>query len=206
MELFPSSSPDRPRDSAASQPAGPPATPPEPPGAPPAFGVATATLTLPPADPDDLPLPQGRMSTATRVLTVSVLLAVAFGGGVLAQKQNDKGMIRPPTGPLAALAAATGQGGAAAAAAGGAPGASPGEPGDHPALAAANVRGELVSATATEVVIRGKDGTELTVAIGPGTLVTRGAKAEELTPGKKVYIAAAAGPDGKPNAIALVQP
>lgn len=184
---------------------------PQPLGGPSAAPTHPSAATIaPPAaerysdgDGEDMPLPKGRGSTSTKVLAVGVLLAFAFGGGVMAQKKNDEGMIRPASGPLGALGGAGA--GAAAAPPGGAAAAKP-EPGEHPLLAGANLKGELVSVNGTEFVVRNANGTEVKATTSATSLVTKVVALDSLSLGTKVYVAGQPAADGSTTAILVVAP
>jgi hypothetical protein len=167
-------------------------------------GAATATIAPPDAgDDEEMPLPSGRGPASTKILLVMVLVAVAFMGGVLAQKKNDEGMVRPPKGPMAAFSGAIGGAGAGAGAAGAMP------PGAGPAdllAAAANLKGEVVSVNGTEVVVRDQNGVERKATMGPGALVLKSGPLDSLQPGSKVLIAGKDNPDGSATAMLVVAP
>lgn len=184
--------------------------PPGGPGAPPMHPSPGLGTIAPPGSGDrshdgsdeDMPLPKGRGSASTKVLAVGVLIALAFGGGVMAQKNNDEGMIRPASGPLGALGGA----GAAAAPPGGGAAAKP-EPGEHPLLAGANLKGELVSVNGTEFVVRNANGTEIKATTSAnGSLVTKIVPLDSLAPGSKVYVAGQPAADGSVTAVLVVAP
>jgi hypothetical protein len=141
-------------------------------------------------DPDDLPLPKGRAPASTRYLGVAVALALAFGGGVLAQKHHDKGYTPPVSGPAAAmaagLAAGGGAGGAAGAAAagGGAPGTVTFTP---------KVVGTITDVSGTDITVMGADGVKHLVHTNAQTVVLRKGNVPDLKPGTVVAV------DGSPD-------
>jgi hypothetical protein len=182
---------------AASEPpaAEPPATTPEP--LPPAVELPAARTELPPApsypsyinpdagfapadDPDDLPLPKGRAPASTRYLGVAVALALAFGGGVVAQKHHDKGYTPPVSGAAAAMAAGLAAGGGAgggagaAAAGGGAPGTVTFTP---------KVVGTITDVSGSDITVMGPDGVKHLVHTTAQTEVLRKGAVGDLKPG-----------------------
>jgi len=163
---------------------------------------AVGTIAPPTADdPDEMPLPKGRGPASTKFLLVGLAVVVAFGLGVMAQKKNDAGMIRPPKGPAAALAAAAGAG--AAAPPGGAAAA---EPGEHPLLAGAKLKGELVSVNGTEFVVKDAKGIERRATTSTSTLVVKAVPLDQIPPGTKVYVGGTDAADGSTTAIIVVVP
>ncbi len=176
----------------------------------PAPGGTTATIAPPdPAgDEDDMPLPKGRGPASTKVLVVLVLIAFAFLSGAWAQKKNDAGMIRPPKGPLAAMSGALGS-------AGGAPGGA-GDPaaaavaaaiaaGEKPVLAAAQLKGTIVSINGTEVTIKDANGVERKAKTSALSYIAKPAPLESYAPGTYVYVLGQPAADGSFTALAVVQ-
>jgi hypothetical protein len=139
-------------------------------------------------DPDDLPMPKGRAPASTRYLSVALLLAVAFGGGVAAQKHHDKGYTPPVSGAQAALAAGlaggAGGGGAAAAAGGGAPGTVTFTP---------KMIGTITDVSGSDLTVMGPDGVKHLVHTNAQTVVLRKGAVADLKPGTVVAV------DGKPD-------
>ena len=180
---------------------------PDPEPVPPAVELPAARTELPPPpsypnyinpdaglapadDPDDLPLPKGRAPASTRYLGVAVALALAFGGGVAAQKHHDKGYTPPVSGAAAAmaagLAAGGGAGGAAGAAAagGGAPGTVTFTP---------KVIGTITDISGTDITVMGPDGVKHLVHTNAETVVLRKGAVADIKPGTVVAV------DGSPD-------
>ncbi|MGQ0467980.1 MAG: hypothetical protein ACT4QG_22010 [Sporichthyaceae bacterium] len=175
----------------------------QPPGAPPMHPQPGGVATIAPEDdPDDMPMPKGRGPASTKALAVGLAVVLAFGAGVMAQKRNDKGMIRPPTGPAAALAAAAaGAGGGAAA-----PPAAPAVPGENPLLARAKLKGELVSVNGNEFTIKDDKGIERKATLAEGTMVLKGVSMSEIPPGTRVYADGQDAADGSTTVQIVIVP
>jgi hypothetical protein len=125
---------------------------------------------------------------------VAVLLAMAFGGGVAAQKHHDKGYTPPVSGAAAALAAglsggAGGGGGAAAAPGGGAPGTITFSP---------KVLGTITDISGSDITIMGPDGVKHLVHTNASTDVLRKAAVADLKPGTVAAV------DGAPDDAGVV--
>jgi hypothetical protein len=134
-------------------------------------------------------MPKGRAPASTRYLSVALLLAVAFGGGVAAQKHHDKGYTPPVSGAQAALAAglaggAGGGGAAAAAAGGGAPGTVTFTP---------KLLGTITDVSGSDLTVMGPDGVKHLVHTNAQTVVLRKGAVADLKPGTQVAV------DGKPD-------
>lgn len=156
--------------------------PPLDPAAPPSYPSyinPDAGLLPPDEDPDDIPLPKGRAPASTRYLGVAVLLALAFGGGVIAQKHHDKGYTPPVTGTQAALAAGLQGGGAAGAGAAGAAGG--GVPGS--VTFTPKVVGTITDVSGTDITVMGPDGVKHLVHTNGSTVVLRKGAVSDLKPG-----------------------
>ncbi|MGQ0846418.1 MAG: hypothetical protein ACT4QF_20025 [Sporichthyaceae bacterium] len=194
--MNPQSDSGQPQFGQGPQPFGAPPTPPSHPGA----GTTTIVPPDATAHEDDMPLPKGRGPASTKALAVGLLVVLAFGGGVLAQKKNDEGMIRPPTGPAAAIAAAAAAGG------GGAPAPAPGAPGEHPLLAGAALKGEVVRVEGTTLIVRDANGVERKATTSSNTLTMTQVPLDSLQPGQKVYVAGQPAADGSVTGLAVVVP
>lgn len=169
----------------------------EPPAAPsyPNYINPDAGMLPPDEDPDDIPLPKGRSPASTRYLGVAVLLAMAFGGGVVAQKHHDKGYTPPVSGAQAALAAGLqgGAGGAPGAPAGAAGGGAPGTVTFTP-----KVIGTITDVSGTDITVMGPDGVKHLVHTNAQTDVLRKGAVSDLKPGTVTAV------DGDPDDAGVV--
>jgi hypothetical protein len=211
--LYPTSSAAEPP--AADEPLVPEWGAPSPDPEPPAYELPAARTELPPApsypsyinpdaglapadDPaeDDLPLPKGRSPASTRYLSMALLIAVAFGGGVAAQKHHDKGYTPPISGAQAAMAAglagggAGGGGGAAAAAAGG------GAPGTL--TFTPKTGGTITDVSGGDITVLGPDGVKHLIHTNAQTVVLRKGNVADLKPGTQMAA------DGTPDDAGVV--
>jgi len=167
----------------------PPMGSPAPPSYP-SYINPDAGMLPPDEDPDDIPLPKGRAPASTRYLGVAVLLALAFGGGVVAQKHHDKGYTPPVSGAQAALAAGLGAGGGAA---GGAPGAGAGGGVPGSVTFTPKVVGTITDVSGTDITVMGPDGVKHLVHTNASTVVLRKGAVADLKPGTVTAI------DGDPD-------
>jgi|GEM_PF-4406568 len=133
---------------------------------------------------EELTFPRRRFPLSTRFLAVSILLALAFGGGILTQKHHDVGLVRPDAAALAALR------GAAAGAAGG----------------RSAIAGTLSAVNANDLTVRDQGGAEHKVAITDKTLIARRTDVKSLSTGGKVVIEGTTASDGTMQATAVVAP
>jgi hypothetical protein len=149
----------------------------------------------PAEESDDLPMPKGRAPASTRYMGVALLLALAFGGGVVAQKHHDKGYTPPISGAQAALAAgltgggAGGGGGAAAAAGGGAPNTLSFTP---------KIGGTITDVSGSDITVLGPDGVKHLVHTTAQTVVLRKGAVADLKPGTQMAA------DGTPDDAGVV--
>lgn len=156
------------------------------------------------SEDSDSGMSKGRRSALTKFLVVAISLVLCFAAGAHAQRKNDAGMVRPPSGPLAAIAGALG-------AAPGEPKAAPpavsgGAPGEHAALAGAQLKGTLVAVDGSDVVVRDADGVEHKVTTSAQTLITKAAPLDGLVPGSMIYVAGTEAADGSLSAVSVIAP
>ena len=143
-------------------------------------------------------------SAVTAALTGATLLALAFGGGVLVQKNHDKSLASSNTGALPAGISGAGfggAGGAGAAAGGGFP------VGGFPGGGAAPTFGTVVSATSTTLIIKDNTGKRITIKIGKATTLstTKTATITDYKAGESVTVTGTAGKDGSITATRVSQ-
>lgn len=150
------------------------------------------------------PVSPRRLPRLTSTLAMATLVAVAFIGGVLVQKQNDQSLAAA-TGPAGGAAGRPGGfgggfGGAAAGGGAGAAGSTAGSTAAGPA-----VIGQVASVNGTVLVVRNLAGKDIQVILPAGVSITRQTTvtASTLAKGTNVVVTGTTGANGAVTATGV---
>lgn len=136
-------------------------------------------------DLEELSFPRTGYPLSTRSLVMALVIALAFGGGIVAQKRHDAGLIRPAAAAAAALAGAAAGGGGGGGAA---------------------VVGTITAVSPTEVKVRDAGGVEHKVTVTEGIPVLKKIHPQELTTGSQLAVQGNTDSDGTVHATGMVAP